>query len=126
MVVVVPNMFDIVVVPVLVVVDSSVPFVSVVAPGEPGDGVSGGKSVAVELPVGVNDDVVEVVRRIVGDVVVGDGDDVNDVRAGAVECREVCMTANTMSTTASRPATPAATMTGVCSYHWPRPGPPVR
>ena len=88
---------------------------SVVAPGEPGDGVSGGNSVAVELPVGVNVDVV-VVRRTPEDVVVGD-DDVNDVPAGAVECREVCRTANTMRTTASTPATPAATTTGVCSYH---------
>ena len=85
------------------------------AVGEPGDGVSGGNSVAVELPVGVNVDVV-VVRRTPEDVVVGD-DDVNDVPAGAVECREVCRTANTMRTTASRPATPAATTTGVCSYH---------
>jgi hypothetical protein len=77
--------------------------------------VSGGNSVAVELPVGVNVDVV-VVRRTPEDVVVGD-DDVNDVPAGAVECREVCRTANTMRTTASTPATPAATTTGVCSYH---------
>ena len=77
--------------------------------------MSGGNSVAVELPVGVNVDVV-VVRRTPEDVVVGD-DDVNDVPAGAVECREVCRTANTMRTTASTPATPAATTTGVCSYH---------
>jgi hypothetical protein len=106
---------DIVVVPVLVVVVSSG---SVVAPGEPGDGVSGGNSVAVELPVGVNIDVVVLTRRTPEDVVVVvDDDDVNDVPAGAVECREVCRTANTMRTTASTPATPAATTTGVCSYH---------
>jgi hypothetical protein len=78
--------------------------------------VSGGNSVAVELPVGVNVDVVVLVRRTPEDVVVGD-DDVNDVPAGAVECREVCRTANTMRTTASTPATPAASTTGVCSYH---------
>jgi hypothetical protein len=84
--------------------------------GEPGDGVSGGNSVADELPVGVNVDVVVLVRRTPEDVVVVD-DDVNDVPAGAVECREVCRTANTMRTTASTPATPAATTTGVCSYH---------
>jgi hypothetical protein len=106
-------MLDIVVVPVLVVVVSSG---SVVAAGEPGDGVSGGNSVAVELPVGVNVDDVVLVRRRPADVVVVD-DDVNDVLAGAVECREVCRTANTMRTTASTPATPAVTTTGVCSYH---------
>jgi hypothetical protein len=78
--------------------------------------VSGGNSVAVELPVGVYVDVVVLVGRTPEDVVVVD-DDVNDVPAGAVECREVCRTANTMRTTASTPATPAATTTGVCSYH---------
>jgi hypothetical protein len=102
------------VVPVLVVVVSSG---SVVAPGEPGDGVSGGNSVAVELPVGVNVDVVVLRGRTPEEVVVVVDDDVNDVPAGAVEWREVCRTANTMRTTASRPATPAATTTGVCSYH---------
>jgi hypothetical protein len=78
--------------------------------------VSGGNSVAVELPVGVYVAVVVLVRRTPEDVVVGD-DDVNDVPAGAVECREVCRTAKTMRTTASTPATPAATTTAVCSYH---------
>jgi hypothetical protein len=105
---------DIVVVPVLVVVVSSG---WVVAPGEPGDGVSGGNSVAVELPVGVNVDVVVLRRRTLEEVVVVVDDDVNDVPAGAEECREVCRTANTMRITASTPATPAATTTGVCSYH---------
>jgi hypothetical protein len=76
---------DIVVVPVLVVVVSSG---SVVAPGEPGNGVSGGNSVAVELPVGVNVDVVVLRGRTPEEVVVV-VDDVNDVPAGAVEWREV-------------------------------------
>jgi hypothetical protein len=103
---------DTVVVPVVVVSSGSV-----VAPGEPGDGVSGGNSVAVELPVGVYVDVVVLRRRTPEEVVVVVVDDVNDVPAGAVECREVCRTANTMRTTASTPATPAASTTGVCSYH---------
>jgi hypothetical protein len=103
---------DTVVVPVVVVSSGSV-----VAPGEPGDGVSGGNSVAVELPVGVYVDVVVLKRRTPEEVVVVVVDDVNDVPAGAVECREVCRTANTMRTTASTPATPAASTTGVCSYH---------
>lgn len=116
---------DIVVVPVLVPVPDVVSSGPVVAVDEPGDGVSGGNRVAVELPVGVNVDVVVMLRSTAGDVVVGDSD-VNDVPAGAVACREVCSTANTMRTTASTPAAPAATITGVCSYHWPRLGPPVR
>jgi hypothetical protein len=51
--------------------------------------VSGGNSVAVELPVGVNVDVVVVVRRTPEDAVVVGDDDVNGVPAGAEECREV-------------------------------------
>jgi hypothetical protein len=125
-VVVVPNMLDIVVVPVLVVVSPAWPG-SVVPLDELGDEVSGGNSVAVELPVGVNLEVdVEVLIRRTAEVVVVGDSDVNGVRGGAVECREVCTTANTMRTTASTPATPAATMTGVCSYHWLWSGPPGR
>jgi hypothetical protein len=109
-------MLDIVVVPVLVPVPDVVSSGPVEAVDEPGDGVSGGNRVAVELPVGVNVDVVVMVPSTAGDVVVGDSD-VNDVPSGAVACREVCSTANTMRTTASTPAAPAATITGVCSYH---------
>lgn len=82
MVVVVPNRLDIVVVPVLVVV---LPSVSVVVEEESGSGVAGGNIVADELPVGVNDDVVVLVRRTPEDVVVVAEDEVNDVPDGAVE-----------------------------------------
>jgi hypothetical protein len=119
-VVVVAYGLDIVVVPVLVVVSSGSSS-SVVALGETGDGVSGGNKVALELPVGVNDDVVVVVRRMPDDDADGDGE-VNDVPDGAVACRDVCSTAKTMRTTASAPATPAAIATPGRSCH--RPGPP--
>jgi hypothetical protein len=72
---------DIVVVPVLVVALSSVP---VVVEEEPGDGVSGGNSVAVELPVGVKLDVVVLICRTPDDVVV-DVDVVRNVLDGALE-----------------------------------------
>jgi hypothetical protein len=113
-------MLEIVVVPVLVAVSSGPP-ISVVALGETGDGVSGGNSVAVELPVGVKGDVVVVVRRTPDDDVVGAGDEI-EVRDGAVECRDVCMTAKTMRAMASTPATPAAIAAPGRSCH--RPGPP--
>ena len=93
--------------------------VSVVAVGAVDVGVSCGNSVAVELPVGVNVDVVDVVvlvRRTPDDDVVGD-DVVNDGPDGCVECRDVCSTANTMRTTARTPATPAATATAGRSCH---------
>jgi hypothetical protein len=57
---------------VLVVVVCSVSVVSDVAVEAVVAGVSGGNSVAVELPVVVYDDVVVVVRRTLGDVVVVD------------------------------------------------------
>jgi len=76
----VPKRLDVVVVPVLVVALSSVP---VVVEEESGDGVSGGNSVAVELPVGVKLDVVVLMWRA-PDVVV-DVDVVRNVLDGAVE-----------------------------------------
>ena len=82
--------------------------VSVVAVGTAVVGVSGGNSVAVEVPIGVSVDVVVLMRRTPEDVAVVD-DVVNDPPDGRVECRDVCTTANTMRTTATRPATPAAT-----------------
>ena len=99
-------------VPAVVVVSSG----SFEVVGAPGDGVSGGNSVAVEVPVVVNVVVVVVVRRTVEDDVVGDID-VDTVLDGAVECRDVCRTAYTRRTTASRPATAAAITTGGCSNH---------
>jgi hypothetical protein len=119
-VVVVAYGLDIVVVPVLVVVSSGESS-SVVALGETGAGVSGGNSVALELPVRVNDDVVVVVRRTLDDEGDADGE-LNDVRDGAVAWRDVCMTANTMRPTASTPARPAAITTPGRSCH--RPGSP--
>ena len=83
----------------LVVVVSSVVVVSDVPVEAVVVGVSGGNSVALELPVGVYDDVVVVGRRTLGDVVVAD-EGVNDGPDGWVECRDVCRTANTISTTA--------------------------
>ena len=90
--------------------------VSVVAVGTVDVGVSCGNNVAVELPVGVNVDVVVVMLRTPDDDVVDDGV-VNDGPDGRVECRDVCSTANTMRTTARTPATPAATATSGRSCH---------
>lgn len=93
-----------------VVVGSDEPVEVVVA------GVSGGNSAAVELPVWVYDDVVVVVRRTLDDVVVAD-EVVTDGPDGWVECRDVCRTANTISTTAMTPAIPAATAVAGRSCH---------
>jgi hypothetical protein len=90
--------------------------VSVVVVGTVDVGVSGGNSVAVELPVEVNVVVVVVVRRTLDDDVVDDGV-VNDGPDGCVECRDVCSTAYTMRATARTPAMPAATATPGRSCH---------
>jgi hypothetical protein len=119
LVVVVAYGLDIVVVPVLALVVPSVVLVlsvvEVVLTGEEG---SGGKNiVALELPVGVKLDVVVVVVRRTAEADVVCNDVVNDVSGGAVDWREVCRTANTIRSTARRPATPAATMTPGRSCH---------
>src|SRR5271166_5846761 len=60
--------------------------------------------------------VVVVVRVVIVVVVVVVGRSVPD---GAVEWREVCTTANTITATTTRPPTAAANTAPGCSYHWP-------
>jgi hypothetical protein len=82
-----------------------------------GDGASGGgKSVAVELRVGEYV-VVLVVVILDRDVVVVDIVELTVVPDGALDWRDVCTTANTISATATIPATPAATITPGRSCH---------
>jgi hypothetical protein len=107
---------NVVAVVVRLVVVSSVVVVSVVPVEAVVAGVSGGNSVAVELPVGVYDVVVVVMLRTLGDVVIGD-DVSNDGPDGWVECRDVCKTAYTISATAMTPAMPAATAVAGRSCH---------
>ena len=106
--------FDMVVVPVEVEVEVSVrALVSrVVSAGGGSLELVSGVVVAVVVVVVV----VVVVRVVIVVVVVVVGRSVPD---GAVEWREVCTTANTITATTTRPPTAAANTAPGCSYHWP-------
>jgi hypothetical protein len=104
-----------VVVSVEVVVAVSGALVSVV--GSVGGGAVDVDSVVVMVVVvvgGVVVVVVGVVAVVVVVVVVG-----RSVPDGAVEWRDVCTTANTITATTTSPATAAANTAPDCSYHWP-------